>query len=179
MRNGCGARRATMGIKAQRKTAMNKIRRRKPNKDSLRSRRAVPFITLLDEAASPIPEADLSLTIDTNVGSSYYQGLASKGKRKVFEEREVERPRGTKLDEEGFVPDCEILGENMAKGDHIYTGQVFVDKEAFKLHMSLYAIANKFSYRVKRSEPGKMVLECSGNNCVSSRNTQPPTLSVG
>ncbi|KAF3503929.1 hypothetical protein F2Q69_00044620 [Brassica cretica] len=127
--------------------------------------RAVPFITLLDEEASPIPEADLSLTIATNVGSSHYEGLASKGKGKVFEEREAERPRGTKLDEEESVPDCEILGEDMAKGDDIYTGQVFVDKEAFKLHMSLYAIANKFSYRVKRSEPGKMVLECSGNNC--------------
>ena len=46
------------------------------------------------------------------MGSSYYQGLASKGKGKVFEEREVERPRETKLDEEGFVPDCEILGNN-------------------------------------------------------------------
>lgn len=47
----------------------------------------------------------------------------------------------------------------------IYVGQVFQDREAFKLHMSLYAIANKFKYLVKRSEPGKMVLECSSANC--------------
>ena len=48
---------------------------------------------------------------------------------------------------------------------HLYVGQVFVDRHAFKTHMSLYALANKFRYLCKRSEPGKMMLECNGSNC--------------
>ncbi|WZZ60674.1 hypothetical protein YC2023_060781 [Brassica napus] len=44
--------------------------------------RAVPFISLLDEAASPVHQTDLSLTI----GSGYHLGLMSKGKEKVYHE---------------------------------------------------------------------------------------------
>lgn len=59
-----------------------------------------------------------------------------------------------------------VVGEDMRGKDHLYVGQLFLNREAFKLHMSLYANANKFGYRVKRSEPGKMVLECSGASCL-------------
>lgn len=57
------------------------------------------------------------------------------------------------------------VGDDMGVRDHLYVGQVFLDRDAFKLHMSLYAMANKFGYRVKRSEPGKMVLQCNGASC--------------
>lgn len=53
----------------------------------------------------------------------------------------------------------------MTGKDHLYVGQIFIDREAFKMHMSLYAIANKFRFLIKRSEPGKMLLECSGQGC--------------
>lgn len=59
-----------------------------------------------------------------------------------------------------------IPGEDvMVRNDHLYVGQVFVDREAFKVHMSLYALANKFRFFVKKSETGRVVLECSGVNC--------------
>ncbi|KAF3485890.1 hypothetical protein F2Q69_00055851 [Brassica cretica] len=44
-------------------------------------------------------------------------------------------------------------------------GQVFVDRDAKKIHMSLHALANKYIYFVRKSEPEKVVLECSGVNC--------------
>lgn len=53
----------------------------------------------------------------------------------------------------------------MSRNDHLYVGQVFVDRDALKTHMSLYALANKFKYFVRKSEPGKVVLECSGISC--------------
>lgn len=53
----------------------------------------------------------------------------------------------------------------MTSKDHLYAGQVFMDREAFKMHMSLYAIANKFRFLIKRTEPGKMLLECRGQGC--------------
>ncbi|KAF2532110.1 hypothetical protein F2Q70_00029035 [Brassica cretica] len=53
----------------------------------------------------------------------------------------------------------------MASKDQLYVGRVFETRDAFKLHMSLYTIANKFKYLVKPSEPGKMVLQCGGANC--------------
>lgn len=40
-----------------------------------------------------------------------------------------------------------------------------MDRSAFKTHMSLYALAKKFRFYCRRSEPGKMVLECKGNEC--------------
>lgn len=40
-----------------------------------------------------------------------------------------------------------------------------MDRTAFKTHMSLYALANKFWYLCRRSEPGKMVLICRGSEC--------------
>lgn len=56
-------------------------------------------------------------------------------------------------------------GDDMTGKDHLYVGQIFMDREAFKMHMSLYAIANKFRFLIKRSEPGKMLLECGGEGC--------------
>ncbi|KAG5411131.1 hypothetical protein IGI04_007450 [Brassica rapa subsp. trilocularis] len=55
--------------------------------------------------------------------------------------------------------------EEMAKYDNLYVVQVFVDRDPFKVHMSLHALANKYRYFVRKSEPGKVVLECSGVNC--------------
>lgn len=40
-----------------------------------------------------------------------------------------------------------------------------MDRSAFKTHMSLYALAKKFRFVCRRSEPGKMVMECNGINC--------------
>lgn len=40
-----------------------------------------------------------------------------------------------------------------------------MDRTAFKTHMSLYALANKFRFLCRRSEPGKMVLICRGSEC--------------
>lgn len=40
-----------------------------------------------------------------------------------------------------------------------------MDRSAFKTHMSLYALAKKFRFLCRRSEPGKMVLECKGTEC--------------
>ncbi|CAN6910795.1 unnamed protein product [Brassica oleracea] len=50
--------------------------------------------------------------------------------------------------------------------DEAYAGEqkVFVDRDAKKVHMSLHALANKYIYFVRKSEPGKVVLECSGVN---------------
>ncbi|CAN6876108.1 unnamed protein product [Brassica oleracea] len=51
--------------------------------------------------------------------------------------------------------------------DEAYAGEqkLFVDRDAFKVHMSLHALANKYIYFKRKSEPGKLVLECSGVNC--------------
>ncbi|KAL0716320.1 hypothetical protein Bca4012_065642 [Brassica carinata] len=47
----------------------------------------------------------------------------------------------------GDTDDCQrIEGSDLASKDHLRVGQVLVNKEAFKLHMTLYAIANKFRY---------------------------------
>ncbi|KAH0928876.1 hypothetical protein HID58_014603 [Brassica napus] len=48
---------------------------------------------------------------------------------------------------------------------HLYVGQVFIDRSTFKTHMSLYALAKKFRFYCRRSEPGKMVLDCKGDRC--------------
>lgn len=53
----------------------------------------------------------------------------------------------------------------MRNPNHLHVGKIFPDKEAFKLHMSLYAITNKFRFLTKKSEPGKMLLACSGVSC--------------
>ena len=59
-----------------------------------------------------------------------------------------------------------ILGEEkIGSNSQLFVGQVFVDRDDFKVHMSLHALANKYRYFVRKSEPGKMVLECSGVNC--------------
>ncbi|XP_013594925.1 PREDICTED: uncharacterized protein LOC106303121 [Brassica oleracea var. oleracea] len=61
----------------------------------------------------------------------------------------------------GEQKDEEEIGSN----NQLYVGQVFVDRDAFKVHMSLHALANKYIYFKRKSEPGKLVLECSGVNC--------------
>lgn len=48
---------------------------------------------------------------------------------------------------------------------HLFVGQVFVDRAAFKTHMSLYALAKKFRFLCRRSEPGKMILQCKSTEC--------------
>lgn len=59
----------------------------------------------------------------------------------------------------------------MASKDHLRVGQVLVNKEAFKLHMTLYAIANKFRYLVKRSERVKYCFSVLEKNvCGELRN---------
>ncbi|KAF3502535.1 hypothetical protein F2Q69_00039997 [Brassica cretica] len=55
--------------------------------------------------------------------------------------------------------------EEIDSNNQLYVGQVFVDRDAFKVHMSLHALANKYRYFVRKSGPGKVVLECSGVNC--------------
>lgn len=60
---------------------------------------------------------------------------------------------------------CIADGNDITSTEHLYVGQVFVDRDAFKTHMSLYALANKFRYFVRKSEPGKVVLQCSGLSC--------------
>ncbi|XP_013624088.1 PREDICTED: uncharacterized protein LOC106330075 [Brassica oleracea var. oleracea] len=54
--------------------------------------------------------------------------------------------------------------EEMESNNQLYVGQVFVDRDAFKVHMSLHALAKRYRYFVRKSEPGKVVLECSGVN---------------
>ncbi|KAL0730653.1 hypothetical protein Bca4012_026746 [Brassica carinata] len=79
-------------------------------------------------------------------------------------ERAIMIGRGYPCDGDG--DDTKILdGDDMTRKDHLFVGQVFMDREAFKMHMSLYAIANKFRFLIKSSEPGKMLLECSGQGC--------------
>ena len=60
-----------------------------------------------------------------------------------------------------LISDEEEIGSN----NQLYVGQVFVDRDAFKVHMSLHALANKYIYFKRKSEHGKVVLECSGVNC--------------
>ena len=56
--------------------------------------------------------------------------------------------------------------DTAAEGNqHLFVRQVFMDRTAFKTHMSLYALAKKFPFVCRRSEPGKMVLACKGTNC--------------
>ncbi|KAL0761523.1 hypothetical protein Bca101_077673 [Brassica carinata] len=56
-------------------------------------------------------------------------------------------------------------GEQKGKLPPSMWGQVFVNRDAKKVHMSLHALANKYIYFVRKSEPGKVVLECSGVSC--------------
>lgn len=41
----------------------------------------------------------------------------------------------------------------------------FKNRDAFKLHMVLYAIEHKFHFRHSRSTPDLMVLRCKGTTC--------------
>ncbi|KAF3561686.1 hypothetical protein DY000_02012919 [Brassica cretica] len=54
--------------------------------------------------------------------------------------------------------------EEMESNNQLYVGQVFVDRDALKVYMSLHALAKRYRYFVRKSEPGKVVLECSGVN---------------
>lgn len=57
------------------------------------------------------------------------------------------------------------LADGSDMTDHLFVGQIFADRDAFNLHMTLYVIANKFRFMIKKSEPEKMLLICSGLNC--------------
>ncbi|CAF1930603.1 BnaC05g28750D [Brassica napus] len=78
-----------IGIKAQTNMA-RPTQQSQPEKPTLTGGmgcgRAVPFISLLDEAASPVHQTDLSLTIGKLHCSGYHLGLMSKGKEKVYHE---------------------------------------------------------------------------------------------
>ncbi|XP_056846155.1 uncharacterized protein LOC108831784 [Raphanus sativus] len=47
----------------------------------------------------------------------------------------------------------------------LFVGKTFENRDAFKHHMALYAIKNKFVYRCAKSSPSVMVLECVGLTC--------------
>lgn len=39
-------------------------------------------------------------------------------------------------------------GSDMTSKDHLFVGQIFADRDAFDLHMTLYVIANKFRFLI-------------------------------
>lgn len=43
---------------------------------------------------------------------------------------------------------------------------IFKNRDAFKHHMALYALARKFHFRNTRSAPNMMILECNGRSCM-------------
>ncbi|KAJ4910579.1 DBD_Tnp_Mut domain-containing protein [Raphanus sativus] len=55
--------------------------------------------------------------------------------------------------------------EYTPENGHLFVGQYFDDRDEFKTQMALHALANKYRYFVRKSEPGKVVLECTGVNC--------------
>ncbi|KAF3591398.1 hypothetical protein DY000_02025361 [Brassica cretica] len=61
----------------------------------------------------------------------------------------------------GEQKDEEEIGSN----NQLYVGQVFVDRDAFKVHMSLHALANKYIYFVRKFEPGKVVYATKITGC--------------
>ncbi|CAN6914348.1 unnamed protein product, partial [Brassica oleracea] len=101
----------------------------------------------------------------------------TKGKEKVCNESEEKKkrsynsgPRGPLMSNPNFpdpIPDADTTDEDSEEEaeKHLFVGQVFMDRTAFKTHMSLYALANKFRFLCRRSEPGKMVLICRGSEC--------------
>ncbi|KAF3602348.1 hypothetical protein F2Q69_00033387 [Brassica cretica] len=138
----------------------------------------------LEELGTQQPEeANLSLAIAaTNAENARSGGSSNKGKGMMTEQPlkrklylDFESGSGSGNEEidvgNGQQPDFEAdeFGiqdvEAVLPNNHLFVGQVFVDRDTFKVHMSLYALANKYNYFVRRSEPGKVVLECSGVNC--------------
>ncbi|KAF3608751.1 hypothetical protein DY000_02047614 [Brassica cretica] len=138
----------------------------------------------LEELGTQQPEgAILTLAITaTNAENARSGGSSNKGKGMMTEQPlkrklylDFESGSGSGNEEidvgNGQQPDFEAdeFGiqdvEAVLPNNHLFVGQVFVDRDAFKVHMSLYALANKYNYFVRRSEPGKVVLECSGVNC--------------
>ncbi|KAF3546331.1 hypothetical protein DY000_02003049 [Brassica cretica] len=81
----------------------------------------------------------------------------TRGKRKCAMKAKKRRSEAT-------IADRVVHSEEEAE-KHLFVGQVFMDRTAFKTHMSLYALANKFRFLCRRSEPGKMVLICRGSEC--------------
>ncbi|KAL0713243.1 hypothetical protein Bca4012_020221 [Brassica carinata] len=49
--------------------------------------------------------------------------------------------------------------------DSLCVGMVFTSRGAFKQHMAMYAIRNKFTFRNTRSSPGRMILRCISKTC--------------
>lgn len=57
------------------------------------------------------------------------------------------------------------VGNQTHNSEDIYVGMSFKSKEAFKQHMSMYAIKKKFRFRTSRSAPEGMVLTCFSTTC--------------
>ncbi|KAJ4872655.1 DBD_Tnp_Mut domain-containing protein [Raphanus sativus] len=133
------------------------------------------MIRLEDVPTEPEAEANLTLAISPG-GSSYKgKGLMTEPEEPAVElltmqigsgsgygnTQEDDVPLGNHGDDAGWREG----DEKMENNGHLYVGQLFLDRDAFKVHMSLHALANKYRFFVRKSEPGKVVLECNGVNC--------------
>ncbi|XP_018448738.2 uncharacterized protein LOC108820271 [Raphanus sativus] len=58
-----------------------------------------------------------------------------------------------------------ITGELGDYGVQLEVGMMFTNRDAFKHHIAMFAIANKFSYRSAKSDPTMMVLKCVSSSC--------------
>lgn len=58
-----------------------------------------------------------------------------------------------------------LTGEIGDHGIDLAVGMMFRNKEAFKQHMALYAIANKFCFKSPKSDQTLMILVCQGTGC--------------
>ncbi|KAH0897865.1 LOW QUALITY PROTEIN: hypothetical protein HID58_047433 [Brassica napus] len=119
--------------------------------------------------------AELSPTVPNKMLIKYSGTTCNEeGKPKVCKEDEDDRKRSYAsgrlsplMSNPNFpdpIPDADTTDEDTEdKGEkHLFVGQVFIDRSAFKTHMSLYALANKFRFLCCRPEPGKLVLVCRG-----------------
>ncbi|WZZ53048.1 hypothetical protein YC2023_053155 [Brassica napus] len=149
------------------------------------------ILGLAEDNLPPVNRPSMALTIETCAGPDIATTTVvdpqprkptileylTKGKGKVSDAVHVgqkrERPR---IDHRGCrpnpnFPDPLLEEDSTDEGSQdegtrlLYVGQVFMDRSAFKTHMSLYALAKKFRFLCRRSEPGKMVLECKGVEC--------------
>lgn len=58
-----------------------------------------------------------------------------------------------------------VAGEIDAYGPDLQVGMMFRNRDAFKQHIAMYAIANKFCFRSKKSDPSTMILQCISPSC--------------
>lgn len=56
-------------------------------------------------------------------------------------------------------------GELGDYGNEVAVGMMFRNRDAFKHHMAIYAISEKFRYKSRKSDPGLMVLQCCSDDC--------------